>query len=137
MTRGRHPAKRGEQQSVATLTPSAPLVGAALVKFGELTAMLAANNMLYPTSADAITRYCQLWTRNQRAVEQIERDGPTITADNGTVKRHPACGEADSTEKAMMAISREIGLTSIAAGRIGGGPSDAEADALADFVTPN
>lgn len=134
MGRGRTPGKRTEREAVDSLDPTADLRPAAAAKFAQIVAMLAAENMLYRSSADALTRYCQLWMRNQAANAIINDEGPVIEAGSGGKKRHPACSEADSTEKAMMAIARELGLTSVSAGRVGGGGANPQKDELGEFL---
>ena len=72
-----------------------------------------------PQHYDQLRAYCEAAAMYKKAVDEIKREGATITQVNGVVKRNPWCLERDACAQVMAQLGTKLSINknATAAGR--------------------
>ena len=71
---------------------------------------LSRLELLKPEDRAALAAYCEAWATFRQATEQVQREGLTIEAKQGTLT-HPAVGIARAAGREVRAWAAHFGLT--------------------------
>lgn len=94
---------------------------------------LARMGVLTLADAAALEMVCTAYADFREACDEIQQDGPTFTAENGLIKRHPAMAIKQEAWRRVMSGLVEFGLTPSSRSKVQSQPQ-AEASPFDEFL---
>lgn len=111
------------------LPPAAPswLTAEAKAEWKRVVPGLTRLDLLKPEDRAALAAYCEAWATFVAATRQVQKEGLTINAKQGTLP-HPAVGIARAAGREMRSWAGHFGLTPSTEQALARGPDDGNED---------
>lgn len=136
--KGRKPAQVVSGSHVLVDVPKAPvwLSAPAKAEWKRVAAILVERGVLTEADLGILASCCDAFGTIIECRRTIQREGLTLVAPNGTMKRHPAVAILNATQAQHRQLCAELGLTPYSRSRTalqGGAPDDGEDLSPLDF----